>query len=216
MLRKSLLFCGILSALLYVGRDVVTLFTYPGYDFFSQVISEQSAIGAPGRDINVAIGAVYSVLVVAFGLGMWLSAGDRRGVKIAGALFVVAAIYGSFWPPMHMRGEPTSLTDLLHLVWAAAWFALTIAVMFFVASALGKRFLYYTIGSIVTILLFGFFTGLLGPHLPRNLPTPGIGIYERVSIGAYLVWVVVVALQLWRRPFVSQPERRAVMRRQRA
>lgn len=195
---------------------LVTLFTYPGYDFFSQVISEQSAIGAPGRELNVAMGVLYDVLVVAFGIGVWLSAENCRNVKIAGALLVAGSIYGSFWPPMHMRGAPTSVTDLLHIVWTAAWFAFTITAMFLAAGALGRRFMNYTVLTVAAMLLFGFFTGLLGPRLPQNLPTPGIGIYERINIGAFLLWIMVLALALWPHSSVAQHEAWSVIRRQRA
>lgn len=197
MVRKVLLAAGILSCVLYLSRDLAALFTYPGYDFVNQVISEQSAIGAPGRDVNVAMGIAYGVLVAAFGVGIWLSAEGKRSLKVAGAMLIAGAIYGAFWPPMHMRGAQTSLTDTLHIVWTAAWFVLIMSAMFLCARALGKRFMFYTIATVAVILVFGMLTGLQGPNLPANLPTPGIGVYERINIGAFLLWIVVLAVELW-------------------
>lgn len=202
--RKVLLACGILSSLLYIGRDWAALLSYPGYDFANQVISELSAIGVASRGIDIAIGRAYGVLMVLFGAGVWLSAGTKSGLRITGALLAAAAIYGSFWPPMHMRGAPMSLTDTLHIVWTAAWLVLTVAAMFIASGALPKGFRYYTVATVGVILLFGALTGLQGPHVAANLPTPGIGIYERINIGAFLLWVVVLAVDLWPR----RPERR--------
>lgn len=197
MLRKILLLCGIAASATYIARDLAALLSYPGYDFANQVISELSAIDLPSRSVDIAMGRVYSVLTLLFSLGIWVSAGERRGLRVAAALLAAATIYGAFWPPMHMRGAPMGLTDTLHIVWTAVWLILMFAVMAFAAAALGKRLQYYTVATVVVILLFGAITGLLGPRLAANLPTPGIGIYERINIGAWLLWVAVLAVQLW-------------------
>lgn len=207
--RKILLACGILSSLLYMGRDLAALVTYPGYDFANQVISEMSAIDLPSRGIDVAIGRAYGILMVLFGMGIWLSAGKERGLRISAALFAASAVYGAFWPPMHMRGAPTGLSDTLHIVWTAAWLVLTVVAMGFAAAALGKRFTYYTVATVGAILLFGALTGLQGPQVAANLPTPGIGIYERINIGVFLLWIVVLAVDLWPAAVASREFKRA-------
>jgi hypothetical protein len=199
MARKVLLACGIVSSLVYLSLDLAALLRYPGYDFFSQTISELSAIGAPSRSLIVALGSTYDVLLIAFGLGVWLSAGNERALRVAGALLIAAAVFGSFWPPMHMRGAGITRTDTLHILWTAGWLLLTMAAMGFAGAALGKRFLSYTIATIVVVLLFGALTGLQGPRIPANLPTPWAGITERINIGAFLLWIVVLAVELWPR-----------------
>jgi len=195
--RKILLACGVLSSLLYVSRDLAAWLSYPGYDFVNQVISELSAIGVPSRGIDVAMGRAYVALLVLFGAGIWVSAGERRALRVTGALLAASAIYGWFWPPMHMRGQPTGLTDTLHIVWTAAWLVMTLAAMGFAAAVLGRRFQYYTVATVAVMLLFGALTGMQGARLAANLPTPFIGIYERLNIGAFLLWVVVLSIDLW-------------------
>lgn len=195
--RRALLFCGILSSLLYLALDLAALLRYPGYDFFSQTISELSAIGAPSQSFIVLLGHGYTVLIIAFGLGIWLSAGDKRALRVAGALFVAEAAFGVFWPPMHMRGAGVTLTDTLHIVWTAGWLALTITALGFASTAFGKPFLYYTLATIAIMLLFGTLTGLQGSRIPENLPTPWAGVTERIAIGAFLLWIVIFASRLW-------------------
>lgn len=206
MVRKVLLACGIVSSLVYLSIDLAALLRYPGYDVFSQTISELSAIGAPSRSLVVALGAAYDVLLIAFGVGIWLSAGGKRALRVVGTLLIAAAVYGSFWPPMHPRGTAVTLTDTLHIVWTVGWLLLTMVAMGFAGVALGKRFLYYTIATIVIVLLFGALTGLQGPRIPAQLPTPWAGITERINIGAFLIWIVVLALELWpRKTFADLP-----------
>jgi hypothetical protein len=44
------------------------------------------------------------------------------------------------------------------------------------------------------MFVFGLLTGLDAPGMEANLPTPWMGLWERISIGAYLLWIVVLAL----------------------
>src|SRR5689334_3098028 len=122
MVRKTLLACGVAASLVYVARDLGALLSYPGYDFANQVISELSAIGVPSRGVDLVFGWTYGLLTVLFGIGTWLSAGNRRTLKVSGAFLIAASVFGAFWPPMHMRGQPATVTDTLHIVWTAGWF----------------------------------------------------------------------------------------------
>ncbi len=209
MARKLLLACGIASSLLYLSRDLAALLSYPGYDFAAQTISELSAIGVPSRSIDIALGLTYDALMIAFGVGIWLSAGTKRSLKIAAALLVIASVYGSFWPPMHMRGVPVTLTDTLHIAWTFGWLLFTVSAMGFAAAALGRRFLSYTVATIAIVLLFGAIAGAQGPRIPANLPTPGVGIMERINIGAFLLWIAVLAIALWPRELYVPAQLRA-------
>jgi DNA-binding transcriptional regulator of glucitol operon len=74
MARKSLLVCGILSSLLYVAMTIFVAMQWEAYSSASQTISELSAIGAPTRSLWAVPGAIYTVLVTAFGWGVWKSA----------------------------------------------------------------------------------------------------------------------------------------------
>jgi hypothetical protein len=43
----------------------------------------------------------------------------------------------------------------------------------------------------------GAMSGTDAPRLQVNLPTPWIGVWERINIGVFLLWVVVLAVTLW-------------------
>ena len=88
MVRKLLLVCGILSSLLYVAMNVIGAMQFESYSSVSQTVSELFAIGAPSRPLWVALGIVYDLLVIAFGLGVWASAGGKRALRIVGRLLI--------------------------------------------------------------------------------------------------------------------------------
>src|SRR5687767_10253587 len=74
-LPTVLLVCGIASALLYAAMVAFVAMRWQGYSSASQTVSELSAIGAPTRPLWVALAGVHTLLVTAFGCGVWLAAG---------------------------------------------------------------------------------------------------------------------------------------------
>src|SRR6266545_7839513 len=122
MRRKTLLACGILSSVLYVAMTMLIARQWEGYSSASQTISELSAIGAPTRSLWLLPAALYTVLVTAFGWGVWTSAGRIRALRVAGGLIVAYGVLGLVWPfaPMHLRealaAGGSTLSDTLHIV----------------------------------------------------------------------------------------------------
>jgi CubicO group peptidase (beta-lactamase class C family) len=57
------------------------------------------------------------------------------------------------------------------------------------------------------MLAFGALTGAQAPGISANLPTPWIGVWERINIGAFLVWFMVLAITLWREPSVASKKK---------
>ena len=203
-LRRALLICGILSSLLYVAMNVVVAARWPGYSSVSQTVSELSAIGAPTRWLWVPLGHVYTLLVVAFGFGVWKSSDGRRSLRIVGALVATYGALGVVWPlaPMHLRETLAAgggtMSDTLHLTLGAVTVLLMLLAIGFGASAFGRAFRVYSIVTLVVLVVFGALTGLAAPGIAANQPTPLIGVWERINIGAFLVWVVGMAAILGR------------------
>src|SRR5437773_5429680 len=73
-----------------------------------------------------------------------------------------------------------------------------LAAIAFAAAGLGKRFRLYSIATLAILLAFGVLTGLDAPKLSTNLPTPLIGVWERIQIGVVIVWDMVLAVALLR------------------
>ena len=200
--RKILLACGIISSLLYVAMNAVIPLQWKGYSFASRVVSELSAIDAPTRPLWVPLAVIYSLLMIAFGWGVWPSARGGRPLRIVGAALVTDSLISLVWPPMHQRevlaAGGGTLTDTLHIVWSVAWVVLMMVAIGFGAAGLGKRFRLYSIITAVILLAFGALTGAQGPRISANLATPLIGVWERINIGVAMVWMVVLAATLWR------------------
>ena len=200
--RKALLVCGIASSLLYAL--MIWGIRYEGYNPLSQVPSELTAIGAPTQRIWALLGPIYTLLVAAFGWGTWRSARRKRAVRIVGGLILAYASLGLLWPfaPMHERevlaAGGGTLSDTMHVVLGGVTVFLMFLAIGFGATAFGKRFRLYSIASIVVLLAFGGLTFLEAPSLQANLPTSWIGLWERINISVFLLWVMVLATVLLR------------------
>jgi len=172
------------------------------YSSASQTVSELSAIDAPTRILWMPLGIAYTLLMAAFGLGIQKSADGNRPLKIVGTIIIIYGLIGIFWPPMHQReilaANGQTLTDTLHIVWTVVTVLLMLLAIGFGTIAFGKWFRIYSIITILILLLFGILTAVDAPRVQANLPTPMAGIWERINIGVFLLWVSVLSLVLLR------------------
>jgi hypothetical protein len=180
---------------------------WDGYSIVSDVPSELSAIGAPTRPLWIWLGGIYAVLMVAFGWTVWRSAPSNRPLRVVGALLIAHTVFGQFWPPMHRRevlaAGGGTLTDTLHLVWAAITGVFFMFIVGLGAAALGRRFRVYSIATIVIVLACGAVTGTYASRIQSDLPTPEVGVWERISIATFMAWIVVLATALLRAPHAA-------------
>jgi hypothetical protein len=199
MKTKLLLLCGLLSSAMYVVINTFVPLGFEGYSYASHTVSELSAVGAETRWLWVPLAVIYITLFALFAFGIRAVAGDNRNLRIVSTLMIIYSVINIYWPPMHMRGDERSITDTLHLVWAGATVLLMILIMAFGSQALGKNFGVYTILSIVTHIVFGYLTSLEAPNINDNLPTPWIGVWERINIAVFMLWIAVLSLTLIRK-----------------
>ena len=202
--RKVLLGCGILSSLLYVAANVLGARRWSDYSLKSHTVSELSAIGAPSRPLVISLLTAHGALVIPFGAGVWKSAGRKRGIRVTGALLVGLGVSDLPAPcfPMHRREalarSEGSRTDTAHIVLTSVNSLLIVLAIGSGATAFGRRFRLYSIATILVLVLSGGLTGTQSSRIQANLPTPWAGVTERISIGGYLLWQVVLAVALLR------------------
>ena len=198
--KRIFLLCGIFSSVWYIAINVIVPLQYSGYSVASYTISELSAIDAPTRTLWVSMCVFYSLLLMAFGIGIWLSAGSQKKLRFVAALFVFDAVFGFFWPPMHQReviaAGGGTYTDTMRLLWGYITIGLMLLRIGIGAAAFGNKFRVLSILVVIVFVVFGILTGLESPGIESGQPTPYIGIWDRINIGAYMVWVIAFAIAL--------------------
>ena len=201
MVRKILLGCGIVSSVLYVATVVLAPRRWEGYSSSSQTVSELFAINAPTSGLVVPLFLTYSVLVIAFGMGVWASAGRKLALRVAAVGLIGKEVLGfvvTLFFPIHLRGVKATLTDNMHGILTGVGVLFMLLAIGFGAAAFGKWFRIYSIATFLLLVVGGVLTGLDQPNLEPNLPTPWMGVWERINIYAYMLWVVVLAIALLR------------------
>jgi hypothetical protein len=199
MSTRILLACGIFSSVFYVAINIFVPWGFEGYDQTSYTVSELSAIGSPTRALWVPLAIVYILFFALFGWGVLRSVKNNHKLRMVGLLILAYCVVNVYWPPMHPRGMQPTLTDTLHIAWSFFAVCFMMLMMGFAAAAFGKRFGIYTIVTMILLVIFGFLTSLEAPNIPKDLPTPWIGLWERVMIGLFLLWVVMLAVTLLRK-----------------
>jgi hypothetical protein len=207
-LVKILLTCGVLYALVYVvANDVIAAAASDGYSRLSQAVSELSATGAPAKTFLNLMLPVWTALMIAFGVGVWMAAGERWALRVTGGLLVGFGVTGVLWLafPMTSRAEMVAggampANDVGHIAMTVLTVLLIVGQIGFAAAAFGPRFRLYSLLTTLTVLVFGALTGMESPKVPTGEPTPWMGLFERISVGAWLLWLAVLAITLLRSP----------------
>jgi Protein of unknown function (DUF998) len=205
-LTRALLACGPLYAVLWVAaNDLVAAGLYPGYDPLSQAPSELSATGSPARAFLTAVFPLWPVLTAAFGLGVRRAADGRRALRVTGGLLVAHAVVQLLWLPFPMTSRndmrpdtAAAANDVGHLVLTGVTLALILSLFGFSAAAFGRRARLAAIAGAAIVVVFGALTGVQAAKLPQGEPTPWMGLFERISIAPWLLWMVLLAVVLTR------------------
>jgi hypothetical membrane protein len=188
---------GIGGPLLYAAVVAGTGYLTPGYNPLTQWISELGATGAPyATAFNVLGPGIFGLLSVVFALGLW------RGLKggplafTAAALVTIAGIAGILEGifPCDPGCIPVTMTGSLHLTIGLVPLLGMLAAMEIFAFTVRKdpgwpRFFVFSQVMVALTIIFAlaFSSGALFD-----------GLYQRVMIGAILVWVMAVGVRMWR------------------
>lgn len=203
LLTRLLLYCGIFSSIVYIGADIIAVMYWEGYSYANYTISELIGIDSPTRWFVMPLFLFYSCLIFAFAWGIMRSNSPyNRNLSIgAGCIAIkeVEGVIGTLFTPIHMRGIPGSMTDVMHGILTMVGVVFMMFGIWFVGKALSKQFKTYSIVTMILLIVGGILAGMQAPNLAKNLPTPGLGIMERLNIYAYMLWIIILAILLMRK-----------------
>ena len=197
-LQRPLLRCGIFASALFCATDVLAGTMRPGYNFATQSMSVLSAPGAPTRLLVLPLDLAANLLVVAFGIGVWRSAGQKRSLRAIGGLLVATAVLQSvavaFFP--FRPAQPTStiankMNVALMAPSIAGWF-LAVALA---AVPFRNWFRFCSIGLLGAWLVEDVLA-TAGASLFISAGHPGsmVGIQERSMAYGVYAWLILLAL----------------------
>ena len=203
-MRKFLPVFGVAYAVGSIMTDLIASSYHDDYNYFDQAISELSAIGSALAPSMLVLLVLNATLLTGFGCGVWQRAGVDARLRRAGVLIIALGLSHLAWPffPMHARGELRTWSDTGHLAVTAATVTLIIATIWSASSTQTRWFHRYSLATIAVLLVAGAATTAYVPRVAANLPTPWMGLVERINYYGFMLWVGVFAVMLWRQPDV--------------
>ena len=147
----------------------------------------------------VPLFTLSSTLVAVFAFAVWASAGHSRALRwLAAMIFANAVNTVVLWNvfPLHMRGVAPTFTDAMHLVLAVNPFVL-LSIVFGIVAFKGS-FRVYSAVTVLVLVLPAVFSFSYITAVAANLPTPGMGLAERVAQYGYQFWQALLAVVLMR------------------
>lgn len=209
MKGKILILCGVFAPLIYALAVILGGMLRPGYSHISQAVSELIEVGAPNKPLLNALFILYNGLTGVFGLALFnfvrakspAGSGLNSG-SLAALVLVAEAVFGfvTVFFPQDVPGTPMTPTGTMHIVLAGLSSLATMAAM--LLSALWFRGVPglqgYSLYSWISLAVV-FVTGGMAAYMTaRGIPINGL--MERITIGGFLQWMLVVAVKLFQMP----------------
>ena len=199
MLRKVLVSCGITAPVLYVITAIIGAALRPDYSHIVNAISELLSNGAPNKAILDVVFNIYNALLLVFAIGAYsVMKTFPRISKVSMGILIGIQVLSFSWGffPMDPLGAEATFAGTMHNVLGGVVAMATIVMPLLMG--LGVRhmdgFNHYAVYSFVSSAII-FVSGLTGVILAGQ----GVhlfGLFERITIGTYEVWIFVTAMKL--------------------
>ena len=205
MKLKVLSFFGILSPILYIVSTIVGGLIRSGYSHLSHSVSELLVSGAPNRIYLVIPFSIGDIFMCIFGFGLFAvfkskpsplsSNTGLAGFIILGVLGVLGLASIAIFP-MDLPGTPATIPGLTHLILVGiqslgSMVAILLVALWFKSNG----FTGYSIYSIISLAAV-FITGIIA-MINTTQGSPFIGLFERLTISAFMQWLIVIALKFY-------------------
>lgn len=206
MKSRIFLLGGVIAPLIYALAVILGGVLRPGYNHISQAVSELIEVGAPNKAILNPLFILYNLLTAAFGLGLFYfvrsksqPSGGLNSGSIAALVLVAEAVFGfvTVFFPQDVPGTPFTATGTTHIVLAGLSSLTSMAAILLLALWLrgipgmqGYR-IYSWISLAIVFLTGGTAAFMTAKGIPIN------GLMERITIGGFLQWMLVMAIKLF-------------------
>lgn len=197
MLRRPLIAvgaCGIAAVALYIGATVLGGILDPQYSQVHNAVSELTGSEAPNREVLAPLYIVYNVMLFGFAYALFRASSGGRLFKVGVVLFAIGGLSGigqvTFFR-MDTVGTAATTAGTMHLVLAG------VSPLLCVATAILYGFAFRREATFRGLSTYSFAAAVLlvltAPAAVAGIDTDVMGLFERITIGVFMLWVVVVS-----------------------
>jgi len=193
-----------LPALFGIAAPIVYLFTVvlggilrPGYNHLHQAISELIETGAPNKALLDGCFLLYNALVLLAALGLMLllrqTPKQNRLLKAAMILLALTGLAGvmmSLAFPSDVLGTAMTARGLGHIILAGeeslcSMAAILLTGLWFKKQTGMRSMAIYSFVSLAVVFCSGLYSAF-------SVNQPFMGLFERITIGTFVLWILVV------------------------
>ncbi len=208
MNQKTIVFCGLISPIIYLLATFIGGALRPGYSHIINTVSELMAPGSPNKLLMHVLFTLSAILSVIFGIGVWQFVQGSDHADLAGqfaaglliAIGVVTILTSSIFPqdPQMDWDAPPTFAGQMHKIMAMgvlpvlSLLSIVLMGIWMNRSGLFSGFGTYsfiTIGAVVISALITFAT----------MNRPILGLTERITVIIIQQWTFVLALKIFLR-----------------
>lgn len=186
---------AVAAAVVYVGATLAGSLLDPNYSQIRQHVSDLTATGATTWTALAPAYAVYNLLVLAFGIGLYLASPRSLLFRLGLALLALNVLAGVMMVTLFredMRTAPGTFAGTGHILFAS------ISSLAIVAGSIVFGFAFRRTEAWHQLSVFSFAIGggflVLGPLAAAATATNSdlAGLAERGPIGLFILWVAVI------------------------
>ena len=197
--NKAFAICGIIAPISYLSLAIIGGLLRPGYSHITHSVSELLVVGAPNKPLLLTILIIYGVLMILFPIGLHRGINEGKGSKVGPACLVVAGVLVLLTAtlfPQDPGGEPVTFAGTMHVALVTSMAILSlIAILAFwrrlKSDSLWSGYDRYSLVTFIVAITLGVISVIL-------IDSSYMGLLERLSVGAILQWIFVMAIKLVR------------------
>jgi len=181
---------------IYVTATVLGGLLDPSYSHVSMHVSELTSSHAPNRMMLAGMYVGYNAALGGLGLALLKHLQRSRWLVVASLLLVANAVAGVLtvtWFPQDSYGYPATTAGAVHIALGGVLALLSILVMFTAGRAFRSQMTWATLGQFSTAAAVVMVVTGLATAVATAAASPYMGLAERLPIGAFLLWLAVVA-----------------------
>jgi hypothetical membrane protein len=209
-LDRILVLSGLISLVMIVSVDVFVGPFYPGYDYYSDVISKLGAVDSPVAMPTNILFFLFGAFMALFGLGLYRNYAEDKFGRLGAVIFIIAGAGLSLIGVFQCDAQciDVTMTAEIHQFFSEVPMMMTpFGLGLFVIHELKGRgfrgkgsdvFLYL---FVITIILGGIFTAV---HVELNLDRSLDGFYERLATYIPVSLMGLASLALYRKRFLEK------------
>lgn len=207
--KKLLFYCGIFGPIIFLLNDIIGSIITPGFSPIINAVSELTQAGSENALLLSTLFLIAAIMLMVFGIGIVVHYKFEHSKLIFfGGIFIIllglfSALSGTVFPMDPFGGEATFAGNM-HIILTGLNIILVVLAIPMIGIGFNrvkqwKSFRLYSIITVLVMIIFGASTSVL---IMNNIEM--LGLFERITIYAYQLWIFTLAFLLIKHPLKSK------------